>query len=41
MEMTVLFHPRNLNMAGCFFGRVLEAKRMIWAAVVAMQQLIA
>jgi hypothetical protein len=38
MAMTVLFRPPNLNMAVCLFCPVLGPKRMIWAAVVAIQQ---
>jgi len=41
MWVTVLFQPRNLNMAICLFGHVWGEERMIWAAVVAMQQLFA
>jgi hypothetical protein len=39
--MTVLFHPSNLNMAVCLFGRLWGQKSVIWAGVVAMQQVFA
>jgi hypothetical protein len=41
MAMTVLFRPPNLNMATCLFGSVLGHGSVIWAGVVAMQQLVA
>jgi hypothetical protein len=41
MAMTVLFHRPNLNMAVCLFGPVFGGNDMIWATVVAMQQLLA
>jgi len=41
MAITVLFRLPNLNMAGCLFCPVLGPKRMIWAAVVGIQQLFA
>jgi hypothetical protein len=39
--MTVLFRRPNLNMAVCLFGPVSGGNGMIWATVVAMQQLFA
>jgi hypothetical protein len=41
MAMTVLFPPPNLNMVTCLFAPVSGPKRMIWAGVVAMQQVFA
>jgi hypothetical protein len=41
MAMTVLFRPPNLNMATCPLAAFLGLKRMIWAGVVAMQQVFA
>jgi hypothetical protein len=39
--MTVLFWLPNLNMATCLFCPVSAGKGMIWAGVVAMQQVVA
>jgi hypothetical protein len=39
--MTVLFRPPNLNMAVCLFALLSGAKGVIWAGVVAIQQLVA
>src|SRR5450432_1504294 len=41
IAMTVLFRRPNLNMALCLFGPVLGKNGVIWASVVAMQQLVA
>jgi len=39
--MTVLFRKPNLNMAVCLFGPVSGENGVIWATVVAKQQLFA
>jgi hypothetical protein len=39
--MTVLFRPPNLNMAVCLLRQFWRPKSLIWAGVVAMQQLFA